>query len=355
MLSSVWPMSDDPYQRNRWWGPNSALGLFMQRRAEPLETVMLALVTVQEETLVKVQRVTNSELVLARYPEKGMRADTVKFFFDPVKRMLVKQIRYAPFAGRRIVEQGGIPYLLADDGHSVVMIHPAEDGFELAGGAEVEVAPEEFRPARFGSFELTEEPDPAWGKRKVIAQRSGEKTVAVPLPQTTLVDFLRLRPEALQSGWRPSSGNIREDIGPHELTGNQLWFGKTFYDGEGETGAGAFGYFDGATGQYILFSPPEVRRWSISAILVESDAVWVALVHRGEYGDTGGGLLRWDRSSQRVKQYPVSPVVHAMARYQGRLYLGTSDGVAVLQDGPARQFFVDVGMDGKRQVVESRP
>jgi hypothetical protein len=47
--------------------------------------------------------------------------------------------------------------------------------------------------------------------------------------------------------------------------GDKLWFGKTFYDGEGNSGVGGFGYFDTADRQYYLFTPPEVVDCAISA------------------------------------------------------------------------------------------
>ena len=43
-----------------------------------------------------------------------------------------------------------------------------------------------------------------------------------------------------------------ERIGPWQLTEGTLWFGKTFYDGEGHTGVGGFGYFDAARKAYRL-------------------------------------------------------------------------------------------------------
>ena len=56
------------------------------------------------------------------------------------------------------------------------------------------------------------------------------------------------------------------------------------------------GYFDTATRKYTLFSPPEVARYEISAILVEPERVWIALDHFGEDISTSpGGLVRWNR------------------------------------------------------------
>jgi hypothetical protein len=58
-----------------------------------------------------------------------------------------------------------------------------------------------------------------------------------------------------------------------------------------------------ATAQYRIIAPPEIYAWSVSAILVEPDSVWLALYRRGEYGNYPGGLLRWDRKAARVQHW----------------------------------------------------
>jgi len=40
-------------------------------------------------------------------------------------------------------------------------------------------------------------------------------------------------------------------------------------------GIGAFGTFDAVTRRYTLFSPPEIARYEISAILVAPATVWL--------------------------------------------------------------------------------
>ena len=63
---------------------------------------------------------------------------------------------------------------------------------------------------------------------------------------------------------------------------NRLWFGKTFYDGEGSTGIGGFGYLDTVTRQYVMFSPPAIRPYSVTALLVEPETVWLGATWWGE-------------------------------------------------------------------------
>ncbi len=67
--------------------------------------------------------------------------------------------------------------------------------------------------------------------------------------------------------------------------------------------------------KYVLFSPPEIARWEISALLVEPDAVWLALDHFGEDISTSpGGLIRWDRNDHHIQKYPLEFVIHRIRR-----------------------------------------
>ena len=124
-----------------------------------------------------------------------------------------------------------------------------------------------------------------------------------PLPQSTWDDYVRLRPKDVAMNPLAATNNSyerEEVIGPYQIEGGKLWFGKKFYDGEGERGVGAFGYFDTETRAYRLFSP-RVAPYEIGAILVEPDAVWVGLDHQGEdISAFPGGLVRWDRSTEQV-------------------------------------------------------
>lgn len=171
-----------------------------------------------------------------------------------------------------------------------------------------------------------------------------------PLPQSDRKTWQAARPDDAKAFIRLNAPEMNEQIGPHQLEGDRLWFGKTFYNGEGLTGVGGFGYFDTATRSYKLYSPPEILRWSVSAILVEPDSVWLALHRRGEYGNTPGGLLRWDRQTKQVQHFELHGVVSAIARSGGALCMGTN-GITVLKDNQIRSYFVDRTSDGRYRVA----
>jgi hypothetical protein len=174
----------------------------------------------------------------------------------------------------------------------------------------------------------------------VVETLGGGRTKFHPLPQSTCAEYVRLRPQDLQINPFPCSRYERDEfIGPHQIEGNQLWFGKHYYDGEGMRGVGAFGYFDTAARRYTLFSPPEIARYEISAILVEKDVVWLGLDRFGEDISTSpGGLVRWDRTTHEARHYPLEFVIDQMRPEGDSLRLSTHDGYALFRDGDVHRY-----------------
>ena len=70
---------------------------------------------------------------------------------------------------------------------------------------------------------------------------------------------------------------FQDRIGPRAADGDRLWFGKTFYDGEGVEGVGGLGYFDAATSRFEILTSPLIADWSVTAIHVEPEHIWLAL------------------------------------------------------------------------------
>jgi hypothetical protein len=78
------------------------------------------------------------------------------------------------------------------------------------------------------------------------------------LPRTTYDQFAAARPQRVKDGYRREGTEIDESIGPWQRQDGRIWFGKAFYDGEGSTGVGGFGYFDEKEKKLQLFNPPEI-------------------------------------------------------------------------------------------------
>jgi hypothetical protein len=192
-----------------------------------------------------------------------------------------------------------------------------------------------------GRFQLERSKDD-FGMRShgVIENVGPNGTKFYPLPQSTVEKYMRLRPEdARINPFTPDRYERQEVIGPYQVEGDKVWFGDSYYDGEGMKGVGEFGYFDATKREYALFSPPEVARYEISAILVEPNWIWVALDRFGEdISKAPGGLVRWNRATHEARKYDLEFNVESIRAEGESLRLKTRDGYALFRDGEIRRF-----------------
>ena len=91
----------------------------------------------------------------------------------------------------------------------------------------------------------------------------------------------------------------------------------------------------------------------MSAILVEPDAVWLALYRRGEYGNYPGGLLRWDRNTTTVRRWEMPWIATGIARGGDAIYMGTAGGIAVLRGDRITSYFVDRSSAGQYRAARN--
>lgn len=359
----VWPQSI-----GFWWSPHSVVAVFLQRRAEP--GVVFKIVVEQgsrDDCMATVERASTTDVVIACLPEKTRRASSHKFVYDLRAKLLVKHVVYPRFQMHRVLTHGSRAVLVGTDFHRVAAVEYRaghEPPVRLLSGSEAHrwitqvtylkstfgSAPNEhielvsdassaFTPVPFGSsqgFQLSRDVARSDGvdPRLFILEKNGRKTKKYQLPQ---------------SGPGPE---MNEEIGPWQILDNQLWFAKTFYNGEGMTGVGGFGYFDTDSRAYRIFSPQAIRRWSATAMLVEKEAVWLGLTHRGEWADSSGGIARVAQGTNKVAVIPMREIVLQIVRVGEALVVATDFGIAIVEGDKMRRFLVDETTDGQLRVVE---
>jgi hypothetical protein len=330
-----------------WWTTKDRLTIELQDRQDHSRVMPLAIEPgPNDDCSTRVERFTIRELVLSCLGEKSSIYDNQKFLYDAGARKLESHFAYAPFSAARVLPG---PRFVMADGHRelVVEIDPSSGEPRVTSAAAPAATPETGGFGPGGRFHLSLEKNRYGSEYPVIVE--GATTYA--LPQTGLLRWERDRPNEVKNYSRPDLAEIDEQIGPHQLEGGRLWFGKTFYNAEGMTGVGGFGYFDTATRAYRLITPPEIYAWSVSAILVEADSVWLALDRRGEYGNYPGGLLWWDRKRATVEHWDMPWIAVNMARGGDAIYIGTTDGIAVLRGGRIMSYFVDRSADGRYEMA----
>lgn len=171
----------------------------------------------------------------------------------------------------------------------------------------------------------------------------GHTFYAFPTPTYTV--FKQYRPNRVADGYTEENTTLQVEIGPFQLEGTRLWFGTTFYDGEGTTGIGGIGYFDAQTKTYRVTYLKETADWSVSAIHVDNRFIWLGVVGHPEGSSYAGGLVRYDRITGTARRYAVPTIVNAIHRFRNHLYLGTRDGIYILADDRISHvgFELDVG------------
>jgi hypothetical protein len=279
--------------------------------------------TISDQNLAHgVLRADTTSIVISREGGDG-QPDFFKLFLDPSSKKLVKKIDFSPAVA-----------------------------LDAIGDATV-AASLDLPLAIVKELERTE-PQPRYGESSDASLPTLLREH--PLRMSSYSEFSHARPERVRDGYDSAETAIEEKIGPFQVVGDRIWFGKTFYDGEGTTGVGGVGYFDSSRLEYTFLKIPEVARWSVSALLVEDESVWIGLVQHPEGPDVGGGLLRYDLKSGTIKKYPIQDVVLRIKRWEDRVYVATSRGVSVLQgDRLTDSYVIEPDMNNKFYLVHLNP
>jgi hypothetical protein len=262
-------------------------------------------------------RADSSSIVLLRSGDYGM-GTAIKFFLDPASKQLLKQIQFSRETGL--------------------------DAFSDEAVATAFGVPADFVRSLKGR-------DPIPGREQPSDNALPTALIGHPMPTSTYSDFASARPERVKDGYDSTSG-IGETIGPLQVDSSRIWFGKSFYDGEGESGVGGVGYFDTSNSTYTFLKIPELAPWSGSALLVKDQTVWMGLVGHPEGADYSGGLLRHDLRTGITRKIPINEVIQRIKPWNGKIYLVTGGGAWVIEgDGVVTRFLVEPDLNGEPMLI----
>lgn len=382
LLGSPWEYM--LHSSERRWEEKAHLGIFLQHRSDPglIYKVVVAEGRPYGECDARVARVTPSEVVIHCRHEKGSKAENHKFRYDIRAKALLDQAVSDAFPmggvltiGKRSVLIGwnlekpvALEYLAganpplrvlsqSEAGSWIRRIPAAMVMSSFMGAVKKPV----FAPVRFGPdgrFSLRLRPVKGRdGIIEVLAvhERIGKSGRWYNLPQSSYDEFSAARPKRVKDGYARGHTTIEEGIGPWQIVDGTLWFGKAFYDGEGITGVGGFGFFDTETRRFRILIPPGIRDHSATALLVESESVWLALALEGEWRVDGAGVVQLSRTGEALGRIVLTDTVGGIARVEGGLLMATSFGAALFDGQRVRRFFVDQSEGGRLLVVEAGP
>ncbi len=286
-------------------------------RQNPSRYWTLAELSDEYEITFDVERADERSMVIARTDAgHGMDEGKVKLFFDTRSKRLLKQIVYATPSSA----------VFESDAQAQRMLGLSADG-----------AAKFMRRGR----STTASPDSPGGSLSIPWPAS--------LPSTTWEEFARARPQRVADGYDEKYTRFEDNIGPTVLTSEGLWFGKTFYDGEGTTGLGGIGLIDDSGLQMLRI--PELFDWSVSDMLVEPATIWVGLVRHGEAPDDGGGLVEYSRRTRRARIHRVSGIINAITRVDDAIFVDASYGLYVVRGNARQRFWMEPAIDGTMKVL----
>jgi hypothetical protein len=337
-----------------WLGLERRLGLFLQDRARPGLVFSLAIAPGVEDCAARIVRATTSDTVITCSGERSETYPNQKFVYDIRAKRLIRRYAYGRFEQYRVIEKraNGVVISAANDQFDAVldfstartpgfrMVKQERRSFLETAGASND-PPDQFVGAVFG-------PSDAFRLVKIDDDSQDATDCADP---EVIVS------EQIANGTReyriPRQDPECHRIGPWQIDGNTLWFGTTFYAGEGGTGIGGLGFFDPLRRQFSIVSSPEISNYSVSAINVQPDSVWLALESRGEYGNTGEGVLRYDRTTRSFERFNIGANIGREFVVLGsHVLLITNFGIVVIERTTVREFFVDQTTEGLLRVVE---
>ena len=347
-----------PIEQTDWvyWSQDRKIGLFLQEKVRPGRVYTLGLKSGFPDCTANLERVTATDTVISCRGEKSARLPHQKWVYDVRAKKLIGQFSYLPFAMHRGFASTAAVVLVGSDTRRMIAVEykiEPEPAFRVLRGADAQPWLNRVKTSS-GTVGVD-------GTAMIFV----EPVIAPPpkfipaLPRTTYDQFARARPGRVENGYAREVTTIADTIGPWQREDGRIWFGKSFYDGEGQTGVGGFGYFDLKDRQIHMFAPAEIADYSVSAIDVGPDAVWLALIRNGEWGGTGAGLLRHDRQSGALhrfgapRPFEIVDIVVQFIRAGKNILAATDFGITLVEGERVKRYFVDQTTGGRLRVAAS--
>jgi hypothetical protein len=328
--------------------PIQKLGLFLQDRMQPGRVFLLTVSDGPSDCAARVLRATITDTVIGCLGEKSEIHSNQKFVYDVRAKRLVSRVEYPPFADFTIrrATADRVRLTASSDTQQVTL-----DFF--ANTSEFRIVEVSRLPAIAPSRDRFLPPFPsssrAFGPARAFKLVEGDYDQECGTSHVVVLETGRRRQR--QQTIPPSDC---DRIGPWVIDGDRLWFGKSFYSGEGFTGTGGFGYFDAVSRKFKLFSPPELRDWAATAILVQPEAVWLAMAVHGEYASHGHGVVRYDRRTDTLTHLDIGPSLgQGLVAAGDRVLVALDNGIAVIDGDIVKGYIVDQTTDGRLRVAQA--
>jgi hypothetical protein len=215
---------------------------------------------------------------------------------------------------------------------SVRRIEPREDGIRIVLGPKWWKGNWAQDPDRSTAPVLSVGKDGRWRMEQptTVPQQGAPPECAAKLPPISLAveEAIALRPHI--AGQDREYLALEQNVEACQQVGDVIWFGISYYDGEGSEGVGGVGRYDLATKKLEVRRPAELREASVSHLVHDGNALWLATYASFESGDTpASGLVRYDWEKDiATPQSLCGFFFHDMVLIRGDLWVASEMGLA---------------------------
>ena len=243
------------------------LGLFLVSKADPALAYELA-IEGELAGYIAIERDEPGEITIRPSNDYGISGMRRKYFYGISRKQLIAKRDFWPYGLDQAAIKDGQPTLwgrfpfpiLSSSTEVSLAVVPDGEGFrqiESPFGPSVYQAGE-IKLTAFGEGCSVVETRDNLLLRSILCDNNNGKSVRYEAPHANFDRFAAARPLKVSSGWTRAQATFNETIGPYQVEGENIWFGLTFYDGEGFTGLGGFGLFNSATREFEMNYPPEM-------------------------------------------------------------------------------------------------
>lgn len=184
--------------------------------------------------------------------------------------------------------------------------------------------------------------------------RPGERPVEYQSPGQTRERIAELRPELRGRGLSVQHIHPNGEIGPVVAGKGSVWFLNTFYDGEGQSGAGFLGRIRTGEPTVETLYLPELSCCSGSALHVihePLETVFAGLMQRPEGAPQSHGLLRHVPSTGETRVFEVPDVIRDIRGAGRSLAVATDHGLYLLEEERLAQYRLEPAVNGGLELV----
>lgn len=184
--------------------------------------------------------------------------------------------------------------------------------------------------------------------------RPGERPVEYQNPAQTRERIAELRPELQARGLSVGQIAPNGEIGPLAAGNGSVWYLHTFYDGEGQSGAGFLGRIRVGEPTVEAIYLPLISCCSGSALHVirePVETVFAGLIQRPEGALASHGLLRHVPSTGETRVFGVPDVIRDIRGAGMSLAVATDHGLYLLEEERLVQYRLEPAFDGGLEMV----